>query len=148
MTYILLYSENLEDVAEFRKLFDWFIYPKFEGRSEGEQTGVFKLINNDNEIKLTQDFKNNYFEKLLIENKRLKSKNKKLKKTLKKYLPRQDLSINNDLISIIVQQKDKGKSYQKIADFLNKKGFTNSRGNELNSMQVNRLYKKSLKKNN
>ena len=69
-------------------------------------------------------------------------------KTLKSQListsnPKQDLEKNDKLSSLITLFRDtQGLSFQSIADALNNKGFTNSRGQQFNRMQVNRLYTK------
>lgn len=54
---------------------------------------------------------------------------------------KQDLSVNKSLIARVGLYRNKGLSYQKIADKLNNEGFRTSRRNKLNRMQVMRLYK-------
>lgn len=146
MTYIILYSEELQDVADFVDRFKWIVFPKYENQGVGQQTGVFEILIENNQMHLAQVFKENKIEKLLNENKQLKAKNKKLKKRLKEYLPKQDLSVNKKLVDKIISKRRKGMSYDLIAKFLNRKGYKNSRGNKLNSMQVYRLYSRHTKK--
>ncbi len=70
-------------------------------------------------------------------------------KTLKAQLAttsnsKQDLEKNDKISALIILFRDTQKmSFQSIADMLNDKGFTNSRGRVFNKMQVNRLYTKS-----
>ena len=56
-------------------------------------------------------------------------------------LPKQDLSVNADLVEVIAAHRKAGLSFQEIAYRMNKEGYRNSRGNMLNKMQVSRLYK-------
>lgn len=59
--------------------------------------------------------------------------------------PKQDKSKNAQLIALVGLYKNSGLSYQKTADKLNNEGYTNSRNNPLNKMQVKRLYDLYLK---
>ncbi len=145
MIQLLIHSNNFKDIAAFVSYTDFFIHPKYENQGAGEQTAIFELIIEDKKIKLSQDFENNPLNDLANEIKNLKAKNKKLKKRLKALKPKQDLSVNEILKAEIVLLKKKKYSYERIAERLNKKGYKNSRGNDLNKMQVNRLHKQYLK---
>lgn len=54
---------------------------------------------------------------------------------------KQDLKINTNLVGVIGIYRNAGMSFQDIANKMNEEGYTNSRGNALNKMQVSRLYK-------
>lgn len=62
--------------------------------------------------------------------------------TNQRNITKQDTSINTSLISIVGLYRNSGMTFQEIGDKMNEEGYTNSRGNQLNKMQVNRLYKK------
>lgn len=59
--------------------------------------------------------------------------------------PKQDKSKNVELVGLVGLYKSNGLSYQKIADKLNMDGYTNSRNNQFNKMQIKRLYDLYLK---
>lgn len=93
----------------------------------------------------------NRFRKLTSENKTLNESILTLQQEvtqLKKELevastPKQDLGKNENISTLILLLRDVQKlSFQGIADMLNSKELTNSRGLKFNRMQVNRLYAK------
>lgn len=147
MTYILLYSKNLPDVAAFLDLLSFFMEAEFPEQGKGEKSATFKLSVKEDEIKLKQDFEQNEIKNLIENIQQLKLENKQIKERLKNYSPKQDLKINEGLKQSITSFRKEGMSFQKIANYLNEEGFKNSRGSVLNSMLVSRLYKKSLLEN-
>jgi len=75
----------------------------------------------------------------------LAKENEALKKELLQKGPKQDLSVNKELVVAIRVYRQNGHTFQQIADRLNERNFRNSRGNKLNSMQVKRLFDKHQK---
>lgn len=143
-SYIIIESTEIKDIEDFKEKFESFVFPKYEGKGIGENSAFFELKITEGNPILIQKFGDNELTKLVADNKRLRSKNKKLKKALKPHLPKQDLSVNDAIIIEIIKLRKKGSTYEKIAKKLNKKGFRNSRGNKLNMVQIGRLYKKYL----
>jgi len=69
-----------------------------------------------------------------------KKKNKNV--TKKKKVLKQDTKKNVKLSGVVGLYRTSGLSYQKIADKMNKEGYTNSRGAKIDKQQVFRLYQK------
>jgi len=71
-----------------------------------------------------------------------KKNNKKNNVTKKKKVLKQDNKKNVKLSGVVGLYRTSGLSYQKIADKMNKEGYTNSRGSKIDKQQVFRLYQK------
>lgn len=140
-TFIMLYSKDIPDVAAFLDIFNLFFEPEFEGQGKGEKTAAFKLKLKGNNIKIKQDHEQDAIKKMIQRIEDLEYRNQQLKYELELLQPKQNLAINDMLITKIKELKAKGLSFQKIADALNEEGYSNSRGNSLNAMQVSRLHK-------
>lgn len=161
MTNVYFTCEGFKDVSEFITFYSNIFPIGFQEHHnfKDEKNGAFSIIrtqenrvylNPKHELKDFVDLEKiaeilTQAQNLVIENQNLAKKVQILEKEILKVQPKQDLSINTRLVNEIEIYREMGDSYQQIADKLNADGYTNSRGNKLNSMQVKRLFDKQNK---
>ena len=144
--------EGITDVCEFMKLYSNVFPPHWQGHFKGADSGVFTIKKNkdgrasvEHKPELKEIFDYQKLKRIQQEMEQLARENEALKKELSKNGPKQDLSINKELVVAIQIYRQNGQTFQQIADRLNERSFRNSRGNKLNSMQVKRLFDKHQK---
>ena len=137
MVKVILINESIKDFEEFVKYFPWILPPFYSGQITDLEEKELIISPMEEGHFSTIDSNTNYFGRL----KELEIENSYLKSELEKYLPKQNLRINESLAPLILELRKMGKSYQAIANLLNAKNWVNSRGNKFNAKLIERLAK-------